>query len=429
MGEARGGRVSATVALVTGGRGSGVVAGPVGLAAAFVLVHVVLSAIDLDTNLNAMGDVTGVYRYWIDFWQSNGVLVGVNTSWVYPIGALPPMLLAGVLGDAAYPVVWLVMVAVLDAVALVLVARTSRTVAWWWLLVTACLGPVALGRIDSIALPFALVGVLHVVRRPAVAAVLLTIAAWIKVWPATLVLAMVMAARRRAVVIAAAATTSAVVVLAALAVGARSSVFSFIGEQTERGLQIEAPVSALWLWDAALGVGGTTVYYDRTLLTYQLRGDGVAEAAGAMTAVLALGVLVVLALGLLAVRRRADPPTTIAITALALVSAAVALNKVGSPQYFTWFVAPVALGMLAAPGRFRLPIVLVPILDVLTQLVYPWFYGQVLALDPVLLVLLDLRDLGEFVLLGWCLLALTTLPPAATSVAAHRSAGRVHAAR
>lgn len=420
---------SATVARVTTSRSGRLVTGPVGLTVAFVLVHAVLSVTDLDAGLNAMGDVTGVYRYWIDYWHTSGMLVGVNTTWVYPIGALPPMLLASVLGDAAYPVVWLLLVALLDAVALVLVARTSRAAAWWWLLATACLGPVALGRIDAIALPFALVGVLHIVRRPGAAAVLLTVATWIKVWPAAIVLAMVMAARRRATVIAAAAATSAAVVLVALAVGARSSVFSFIGEQTGRGLQIEAPVSALWLWDAASGVGGTSVYYDRTLLTYQLRGAGVAAAASAMTAVMAVGVLAVVLLGLLAVRRRADPPTTIALTALALVTAAVALNKVGSPQYFTWFVAPVALGMLAAPRRFRTPVVLVPVLDVLTQLIYPWGYSHVLALDPVFLVLLDLRDLGEFVLLGWSLLALLTLPPATPVVGAHRSAHRLSASR
>ncbi|WP_375400037.1 glycosyltransferase 87 family protein [uncultured Amnibacterium sp.] len=410
---------------MTSGRGSSVVTGPVGLTVAFVAVHAVLSAINLfDTDLNAMGDVTGVYRYWIDFWQTNGVLVGVNADWVYPIGALPPMMLAAVLGDAAYPVVWLLLVAVLDAAALVLLARTSRAVAWWWLLTTACLGPIALGRIDSIALPFALAGVLHVVRRPGVAAVLFTVAAWIKVWPAALVLGMVMAARRRAIVITAAATTSAVIVVAALAAGARSQIFSFIGEQTGRGLQIEAPVTALWLWDAALGIGGTSVYYDRALLTWQVQGAGVAQAAAVMTAVLAAGVLVVLLLGLLAVRRRADPPTVIALTALALVTAAVALNKVGSPQYFTWFVAPVVLGMLAAPRRFRTPMVLVPLLDVLTQLIYPWNYSKVTSLDPLWLVVLDLRDLGEFVLLGWCLLALLTLPPAPATIAAHRTIGR-----
>lgn len=410
---------------MTGGRGSSVVAGPAGLTVAFVVVHAVLSAINLfDTDLNAMGDVTGAYRYWIDFWQTNGVLVGVNVGWVYPIGALPPMMLAGVFGDAAYPAVWLLLVAALDAAGLVLLARTSRAVAWWWLLATACLGPVALGRIDSIALPFALAGVLHVVRRPGVAAVLFTLAAWIKVWPAALVLAMVMAAQRRTAVITAAATTSAVIVVAALAAGARGQIFSFIGEQTGRGLQIEAPVTALWLWDAALGVRGTTLYYDRALLTWQVRGAGVAEAAAAMTAVLAIGVLVVVLLGLLAVRRRADPPATIALTALALVTAAVALNKVGSPQYFTWFVAPVALGMLAAPRLFRTPVVLVPILDVLTQLIYPWQYSKVTALDPVWLVVLDLRDLGEIVLIGWCLLALLTLPPATNTVAAHRTTRR-----
>ena len=67
--------------------------------------------------------------------------------------------------------------------------RAVAVAAWWWLGFLAVLGPIALARIDSITVPIALAGMLLLATRPRIAAVLLTIAAWIKVWPAALVAA------------------------------------------------------------------------------------------------------------------------------------------------------------------------------------------------------------------------------------------------
>lgn len=382
------------------------------LAAAFLVIHVVLSALDSAGAPNQpAGDVTGVYRFWIDFWHSNGVLVGIDTDWVYPIAALPPMLIAGLFGDGPYLLVWLVMVAVLDAVALVLVARRGRALAWWWLGFTALLGPVALARIDAIALPLAVVGVLVLADRPAVAATLLTLAAWIKVWPAALVAAVLLTGRRLAVTISAAALTSAVVIGLALLAGARGTVFSFVSAQATRGLQVEAPVAIPWLWSAALGDPNVGVYYDTSILTFQLRGDGVQAAANAMTPVLAIGVVVVTLLALLARLRRVAAVEVLAVTSLGYVSAVIALNKVGSPQYLTWYVAPVILGLIVAPARFRVPAVLVLVAALLTQLIYPWFYAGVTSPTPWVIGVLTIRNAIQLALLVWCLIELRALPP------------------
>lgn len=382
------------------------------LAAAFLVIHVVLSALDYAGAPNQpAGDVTGVYRFWIDFWHSNGVLVGIDTDWVYPIAALPPMLIAGLFGDGPYLLVWLVMVAVLDAVALALVARRGRALAWWWLVFTALLGPVALARIDAIALPLAVVGVLVLADRPAVAATLLTLAAWIKVWPAALVAAVLLTGRRLAVTISAAALTSAVVIGLALLAGARGTVFSFVSAQATRGLQVEAPVAIPWLWSAALGDPNVGVYYDTSILTFQLRGDGVQAAANAMTPVLAIGVVVVTLLALLARLRRVAAVEVLAVTSLGYVSAVIALNKVGSPQYLTWYVAPVILGLIVAPARFRVPAVLVLVAALLTQLIYPWFYAGVTSPTPWVIGVLTIRNAIQLALLVWCLIELRALPP------------------
>ena len=399
------------------------------LALGFVGVHALLSVLCFTGAPNQpAGDVTGVYRFWIDVWRTTGSLVGIDTPWVYPIGALPPMLAAGLLGGGAYLAVWLVLVAVLDAVALVLVARRGRGLAWWWLLFTLLLGPVAVSRIDAIALPIAVVGVLWLAERPAVASVLLTLAAWVKVWPAAVLAAAVLAGRRVSAVVAAAALTSAAVIALALVAGARGTVFSFVTAQASRGIQVEAPVALPWLWSAVLGDPGVGVYYDTGILTYQLRGTGTQAVADAMTPVLAVGVLVLVLLALLARRRGAEPEAILAVTALGFVSAVIALNKVGSPQYLTWYVAPVLLGLLVAPRRFRVPAVLVLVAAGLTQLVYPWLYGDVIAAAPGAVVVLTVRNALEVGLLVWCLVELRALPAARRSRAGSPSgAVREHA--
>ena len=382
----------------------------IALAVAFLAVHAVLSVVNVvATQYNPAGDVTGVYRFWVDYWRQSGVLVGIDTAWVYPIGALPPILLAAVFGGDAYLWTWLVLVTLLDAVATVLLARRREALAWWWLGFTALLGPVALSRIDGIALPIAVVGVLAVAARPWAASALFTLAAWVKVWPAALLAALLVPGRRLAAVITAAALTTAAVIGVALAAGARSTVFTFVTAQADRGLQVEAPAALPWLWSAALGDPGVQVYYDTGILTYQLRGSGVAQVVGALTPVLAVGVLAVVGLALLARFRGADPGLLLAVTSLGLVSAVIALNKVGSPQYLTWYVAPVLLGLLADRRRFRGIAVTVLIAAGLTQVIYPWFYSGVIGTTPWVIGVLTIRNALQLGLLAWSLIALAGL--------------------
>ncbi len=50
---------------------------------------------------------------------------------------------------------------------------------------------------------------------------------------------------------------------------------SFITQQTGRGVQIESPIATFWMWDAFRGrIGGSSLYYDSAILTYQLQRAG-----------------------------------------------------------------------------------------------------------------------------------------------------------
>jgi hypothetical protein len=297
-------------------------------------------------------------------------------------------------------------------------AARNQGTAWWWLGFLALLGPIAIGRLDAVTVPLALAAVLWLGRRPAVAGVLLAVAAWIKVWPAAVALAAVVAFRDRGRILGAAVGTSLLVLLGAQLYGSGLHVFSFLTTQTDRGMQIEAPLATPWLWHALI-TGDSRLYYDTAILTFQVEGPGVGFAADVVTPVLAAGVLAVLLLGWRATRAAAPPQALFPVLALALVVTLIAVNKVGSPQFVCWLAVPVVAGLLARTVQFRAPAVLALVLAALTQVVYPHLYGALVALHPLMLAALTVRNLLYFVLLAWAVRAVWRLGgPAAHRVAA-----------
>lgn len=382
---------------------------------AFVLAHVWLAYLNLGPFATNFGDVDVLYRFWAER-AMTGEIIGIDGPFVYPIVALLPILASLAFGPESYGVTWLGIVTVLDLAAFALLVRSGRSqrsarLGWWWVAFLLLLGPIALGRIDAVTVPLAVAGVAWVATRPWLSSVLLTVGAWVKVWPAALVLALVVARSDRWRIAAAALGTSAAIIALALVAGSGANVFGFVSMQADRGLQVEAPVATPWLWLAAAGGQDTAVYYDRDILTFQLRGPGVAAVTELMTPLLVLAVAAVCALGVLAVRRGIESAALLPPLALALVTALIVFNKVGSPQFMTWLAAPVLLGLAvrASTRSFRVPAVIALVLAFLTQLVYPLFYGQVLGLEPVMLVVLTARNLLLIVLFAWSIAALRRL--------------------
>ena len=230
-----------------------------------------------------MGDVYLVYEPWSTRAIEGRAVVGITESWVYPQLALVPMVLAqGFAWIAGYEVAWAILVTLCDAAGVRdagrprPVDRAASSAAWFWLAFIALLGPVGMYRLDAITVPLALAGSLWLVGRPWLASILLAVATWIKVWPAALLVAAVIAVRRRFTVIAGAALVSVLTLAAVFAGGGIAHAFGFVTDQADRGLQLEAPVSAWYLWRAVLGIPGSFIYYDRDILTFQVTGPGVA---------------------------------------------------------------------------------------------------------------------------------------------------------
>lgn len=387
---------------------------PIAVWIAFVLAHLWLGLLNLYAPGLPLGDVTIVYKFWMDQALIANYWVGIDGAWVYPVLALLPMLAATLFGPDQFASTWLSMVMILNAIAFGFVtdwgrARHRLAVAWWWVAFLVILGPIALARIDSVTVALAIVGALLIVRRPGVAGVVLAIATWIKVWPAAIVVAAIIALRDRLRVVASFLVVSAVILVASLLIGSGGNVFSFITQQTGRGLQIEAPVSTFWLWRIIGGEPNTFIYYDRDILTYQIQGNGVEIAVTLMTPVLAIAVAIIAWLGFRALRRGVAAGDLLAPLALALVTALIAFNKVGSPQFVSWLAVPIILGLVASAAglgpSFRVPATLALVVAALTHVVYPYLYSWLLVANPVMVGVLSIRNGLYFVLLGWAVFA------------------------
>lgn len=389
---------------------------------AFLLVHLLTAWLGWVYPSQPMGDVVLVYEPWASSALGGGPIVGISETWVYPQVALVPMLIAAALAaplvpvlgvSSAYLVGWAALVIILDAIAFgVLVGRSPsharRVAAWFWCAALLLLGPIALYRIDAITVPLAVIGGLWLVSRPALGAAILTIGAWIKIWPGALVLAAVVAVRARVQVVLAAAVVTAGVVAALFLLGADTEILGFLTEQTGRGLQIEAVAATPFLWLAV--AGAARIEYSFEILTFQITAPGVDAVAAALTPLMVIAVLAVTALGAFKAARGASFPRLFPPLALALVTLLIVTNKVGSPQFQTWLIAPVILWIVLDRVRARVPAVVVLALCLLTCMVYPLGYDALLRADALAVAVLTVRNILLVVLLILGVRALLRVP-------------------
>lgn len=383
---------------------------------AFAVVHVAVAWLGLVMPNMPTGDVTLVYEPWARDAVGGAGIVGVTWPWVYPQLALVPMVLAlGMAWTAGYVLAWAALVTILDALAFALLIGRGRSAgrtaaAFFWLGFMLLLGPVGMYRLDGVTVPLALAGCLWLVRRPFVASLLLSAATWMKVWPAALLAAAVVAWRRRAPLLLGAVVVSAAVALLVIAAGGGAHLFGFVAGQTGRGLQVEAPVSAIFLWQAVAGRPGAFVYYDFDILTFQVTGPQVDAVTAVMTPLLVLAVGAVLAAGALHAWRGAGFAALFPPLALSLVLTFIVFNKVGSPQFLTWLIAPVAVGLVLDRRRWRGPAVVALLAALLTQLVYPLLYDRIISADALGAGVLTARNVVLIALLAWSLVRLVRVP-------------------
>jgi len=378
---------------------------PAALWVGFGLVHAWLTVVGVVIAPQTSFNDVDLYRWWMHLGLADGQWPVLDFPWVYPAGAVAPMLLPGLVGTVSmvgYALTWCLLVTLLDGLATAALLRErpdgSRTTtgAWWWLVFLVALGPVALGRLDAIVVPLMILALLAGVGRPRLAAALMTVGAWIKVAPGALLLPLVAAVRRPVRDVVVPALVVCVVVVGAVAAGGGiGNIASFLTDQSARGLQVESVTATPWVI-ASLWRDDVVIRLNDVLNTWEIVGPGTTTAAAVLDTALALAVGLVAGL-LWWARSKGRSVAALVPGAFLTLIVLVVVNKVGSPQLLAWLAAPVAVMLgrpTAAGARWLRALATTTLAAVaLTQVVFPWGYLRLLSGSESITAILVLRNL------------------------------------
>ena len=341
-----------------------------------------------------MGDLNLAYQNWMN----EGKPFGISEDWVYPYLALVPMILTDFASPGSLIGPWLVGVGLLLAsvagfITWKLPERGMRAMLFWFAAIML-LGPVAISRLDVVSVAIAVLGVYALIHGSETgSSVWFTVAAWIKVWPAALIAALLTVSTKRRAVLYVLGGVNGAIILVGLILGGDWSLFSFLTGQTSRGVQIEAPIAAFWLIPAALGNAQFGIQYNFHLMTFEVFGGGQEVVALLTSLAQLIAIAITVALGLAAKRKGAGFAEVFFWMSLTAVLDLIVFNKVGSPQYLTWLAVPIVFGILAGVERIRVAALAVLGLSAVTWLIYPVCYDAILQSQLLPTLLLVLRNL------------------------------------
>ena len=384
-----------------------------------LFAHLWLIFIGINNPGTPMGDILFAYKPWLDYSLSTHQLFGLNIDWVYPYPAQIPMWVAQLINPNDFQAGWLTMITIADMTALSFLvnfgrrdaaSRSNFVAAWYWVLFLELLGPVSISRIDAVSAVLAVFAVIQMTRKHLTASTTwLAVATWMKIWPAAIVGAAIVGSKHWLRVIITGAATSAIILGVGFLLGGNWHMFSFLTAQQNRGLQLEAPITSWFIWASKLGFSKSEIYYDDNMMTFQVAGDGTSTVASLMTIALVIALAITLWLTWRAKQAGRHYSEIMPIAALTGVLDLIFFNKVGSPQFVTWLVIPILLGVLYKTERWHWPMAGVALIALLTQLVYPVFYGSILNNENFGMLLLLSRNLMYLLLLIYANVRLSSL--------------------
>lgn len=357
-------------------------------------------AILIYSGLNGVGMPMGDLNLAYQQWMNANVAYGLSVDWVYPWVAILPMWLANAVSPGALLWPWLIGCALLHlGVALTIAYRSNTTrgyfAMYFWLAGLIMLGPVSISRLDTVSVSLAVIAVYLLSRgSEATAAIWLSIATWIKVWPIAALSALFVAVKQKTNIAVVLVSTNAAILLIGFVLGADASIFSFLTGQTGRGIQVEAPIAAFWLWPAVFGDASFGVQYSAEMMTFEVFGANIEVFANLMSLVQLGALAITFALGYLAFRKGANIKDVFFWTLFTGILDLIVFNKVGSPQYMAWLVVPIVYGILVGLERIQWVAVSVLVLSALTWLIYPVLYNGLLQNGFGETLALTIRNLG-----------------------------------
>lgn len=317
-----------------------------------------------------------LYSTWAILLNERQFPVG-DAYWQYPPGAGVLFALSGVVGPD--PVIGFVVLAVLaDAVILGLLIASSLRMhrdgyspasmwgPWAWVIGGFAIGPTMLARFDLFPTLFA-VAALVLLSKPKVSGIAAGIGGLLKVWPVLVLLAL----PRRNLWSGLAAALATVVIGALIIAAWANGGVAFLGEQGERGLQIESVGALPFVVAGALGLPQQVVL---RYGAFEIVMPG-STTIGLVIAALGIGLIGVIALERLRGKLEAVAPGDVA---LALVLVSIATSRVNSPQYSVWIVAVAAAASVDKRSRLRTVTILLVLMSALTAALFPWLYGSLI---------------------------------------------------
>lgn len=333
----------------------------------------------------AFDDLT-VYARWLPILGAGHL--PTDDMWQYP-----PLsgffFLLGAIGPDAEAALLAAIVAV-DLLLTIVLGHHQLRAGWYWVMAGLLIGPVLVSRFDVVPALFAVLAVLAA-ARPARVGIWAAVGAALKVWP---VLLLVVVPRREALRAGAAFVGVTLVCLVAAAL-AFEGLSGFLGGQGNRGLQVESVGGLPFL---IINTGPAHVDMAYRYGSMEIAADGAGIAATIVT-VLLLGLFVWVAVawwrGILQRSVAAD-------VAFTVVLFSVVFSRVFSPQYSVWLLALGVLCLVTPGSKLRIPVLMVAAAAAMTQILYPYGYGRMLAGDALMVTIQTIRVTLVVAAAVWC---------------------------
>nr|WP_256939553.1 DUF2029 domain-containing protein [Arthrobacter sp. BF1] len=351
---------------------------------------------------------TEQYRQWALLGYNPSALGETISPWVYPLLAQLPIFAANIFGPSLYLLGWTLIIIALNAVGVAFLTRGKRAVsgiapAWFWLFFTVFMGFLSFARVEGITTSLVLIALLYAVERPVVAALLLSVATWIKVWPAAVIAPLLIASAKRVQVFLTGVAVSSAVAVFAVLTGAGSHLLDFAINQGDRGMQLEATFSTPWVWLSVFGVGGSKIADNVAINSTEVYGPGAEVAAFLMQPLLIVAAVAGAVLMVWALRRGAERQELLLEGSLLMVTAFIVFNKVGSPQFIIWLLPVVVAGLVHDWERWKIPATLLMGIAFTTFIIYPLFYTPLIHANPIMAAVLTIRNVLLVTLLVWAM--------------------------
>ena len=137
------------------------------------------------------------------------------------------------------------------------------------------------------------------------------------------------------------------------------------------------------------------------MMTNQVQGPG-SDWVANYSNLLMFGCLTITAvLAFIMIHRGSDWKQVFAVASLTGTLDLIVFNKVGSPQFMLWLLAPAVAGLIFQMKNWRVVIYSVLGIEFLTQLAYPVNYLGLLGLETTSVVMLTMRNAILVGLLIW----------------------------